>query len=84
LKTLPCIEISGLRRRVAGERVLIALTNHGGLGRLLQIGVVLEDGRLKRRGSSADASIEELLRAFAQHDRKSIEHFFSALVEHLK
>jgi hypothetical protein len=45
---------------------------------------VLEDGRLKRQGSAADASIEGLLEAFSQHDTKTIERFFNALVEHMK
>jgi hypothetical protein len=50
----------------------------------LHIGIVLENGRLKRRGSSADASIEGLLQAFSQHDTDAIERFFNALAEHTK
>jgi hypothetical protein len=79
----PCIEISGLRRRLAGGRVLVVVKDRGGFDRL-HIGIVLENGRLKRRGSSADASIEGLLHAFSQHDTDTIERFFSALLEHMK
>ena len=42
----------------------------------MHIGIVLEDRRLKRRGSSADASIEELLTAFSHHDQPEIERLF--------
>jgi hypothetical protein len=49
----------------------------------LHIGIVLEDGRLKRRGSSADASIEGLLNALSQHDTVTM-NFFNALAEHMK
>jgi hypothetical protein len=79
----PCIEISGLRRRLAGGRVLVVVKDRGGFDRL-HIGIVLENGRLKRRGSSADASIEGLLQAFSQHDTNAIERFFNALAEHTK
>lgn len=79
----PCIEISGLRRRVSSERVFVVLHEPGGFERL-HIGVVLEDGRLERRGSSADASIEELLRAFSLHDQSTIERFFNAIFDHVK
>jgi hypothetical protein len=79
----PCIEISGLRRRLGGDRIYVALQDPGGFQRL-HIGIVLEDGRLRRFGSSTDASIEELLRAFSQHDHVAIERFFSALIEHVK
>jgi hypothetical protein len=76
----PCIEISGLQRQLAGGRVLVDVKDRGGIERL-HIGILLEDGHLKRRGSSADASIEGLLKAFSLHDTQSIERFFSALVE---
>jgi hypothetical protein len=79
----PCIEISGLHRRLAGGRVFVVIKDRGGFDRL-HIGIVLEDGRLKRHGSSADASIEGLLQAFSEHDSKTIERFFSALFEHTK
>lgn len=79
----PCIEISGLRRRLAGGRVFVVIKDRGGFDRL-HIGIVLEDGRLKRHGSSADASIEGLLEAFSEHGTKTIERFFSALFEHTK
>ncbi len=80
----PCIEISGLRRKSGGgNRINVVIQEARGLNRP-QIGVVLEDGRLERRGSTADASIEELMRAFAHHDRDVIERFFNALVDHLK
>jgi hypothetical protein len=79
----PCIEISGLRRRLAGERILVVLRDPGGFGRL-HIGVVAEDGRLHRFGSSVDLSIEELLTAFSHHDHEAIGCFFNALIEHTK
>jgi hypothetical protein len=79
----PCIEISGLRRRLAGERIFVVLRDPGGFGRL-HIGVVAEDGRFDRFGSSVDLSIEELLTAFSQHDHEAIGRFFNALVEHVK
>lgn len=79
----PCIEVSGLRRRVSSERVFIVLHEPGGFERL-HIGVVLEDGRLERRGSSADASVEELLRAFSLHNHSAIERFFNALWDHVR
>ncbi len=79
----PCIEISGLRRRLTGGRVFVVIKDRGGFDRL-HIGIVLEDGRLKRHGTSADASIEGLLLAFSEHDSKTIERFFSALFEHIK
>lgn len=77
----PCIEISGLRRRLGGGRILVVIMDRGGFDRL-HIGIVREDGRLQRLGSSADASIEELLQAFSHHDTSAIERFFSALMEH--
>jgi hypothetical protein len=79
----PCIEISGLHRRIGSERVFIVLHEPNGFDRL-HIGIVLEDGRLERRGSSADASIEELLRAFSLHDQHAIERFFNAICDHVK
>jgi hypothetical protein len=79
----PCIEISGLRRRIGGGRVYVVLHEPGGFERL-HVGVVLEDGRLQRLGSSTDVSIEELLRAFTTHDREAIDRFFNALFEHVK
>jgi hypothetical protein len=79
----PCIEISGLRRRVSEERSLVVLTEPGGFRRL-HIGTVLEDDRLDRRASSVDASIEELVRAFAAHDRGAIQRFFNAHFDHVK
>lgn len=79
----PCIEISGLRRRVACDRVFVVINDRGGFDRL-HIGIVFEDGRLRRRGSTADASIEGLLESFSQHDRDTIERFFNALIEHVK
>lgn len=80
----PCIEISGLRRKMGGgNRINVVIREPRGFNRL-HIGIMLEDGRLERRGSSADASIEELLRAFSEHDRDAIERFFNALVDHLK
>jgi hypothetical protein len=79
----PCIEISGLRRRLAGERIFVVLRDPGGFGRL-HIGVVADDGRLHRFGTSVDLSIEELLTAFSQHNHEAIGRFFNALVEHVK
>jgi len=79
----PCIEISGLRRRLAGERIFVVLRDPGGFGRL-HLGVVSEDGRLHRFGSSVDLNIEELLIAFSQHDHEAIGRFFNALVEHAR
>jgi hypothetical protein len=80
----PCIEISGLRRKSGGaNRSNVVIHDPRGLNRL-QIGIMLEDGRLERRGSTADARIEELIRAFAYHDRDAIERFFNAMVDHLK
>lgn len=79
----PCIEISGLRRQVTSDRVFIVIQEPGGFAGL-HIGVVLEDGRILRKGSSVDASIEELLRAFSQHDQSAIERFFDATFDHIK
>lgn len=79
----PCIEISGLRHRVAGGRIFVVLRDPGGFGRL-HVGVVLDDGRLRRFGSGVDLNIEELLTAFSQHDHESIGRFFSSLAEHVK
>jgi hypothetical protein len=42
------------------------------------------EGRPKRLGSTADANIEGLLQAFSDQDTKTIERFFSALVEHTR
>jgi hypothetical protein len=84
LANQPCIEISGLRRKMGGgNRINVVIREARGFNRL-HIGIMLEDGRLERRGSSADASIEELMRAFAYHDRDAIERFFNALTDHLK
>lgn len=84
LATQPCIEVSGLRRRLGGgNRVNVVVGESRDFGRL-HIGIMLENGRLERRGSSTDASIEELMRAFSRHDRESIERFFNALIDHLK
>jgi hypothetical protein len=79
----PCIEISGLRRRLSRERIFVVLRDPGGFDSL-HIGVLLEDGRLRRFGNSADLSIEGLLRAFSQHDHEAIGRFFNALAEHVK
>ncbi len=80
----PCIEVSGLRRRPGGgNRINVVIREPRGFSRL-HIGIMLEDGRLERRGTSADASIEELMRAFSEHDREAIERFFNALMDHLK
>jgi hypothetical protein len=79
----PCIEISGLRRRIAADRSFVVLAEPGGF-RPLHIGTVLENDRLDRRASSVDASIEEMVRAFAAHDRDAIQRFFNAHFDHLK
>jgi hypothetical protein len=79
----PCIEISGLRHRLAGGRILVVLRDPGGFRRL-HVGVVLDDGRFRRFGSSTDLGIEELLGAFSQKDHDAISRFFSALAEHVK
>lgn len=79
----PCVEISGLRRRLGADRIFVVLDDPGGFSRL-HIGIVLEDGRLKRLSSSTDASIEELLRAFTRRDHEAIERYFNSLAELVK
>ena len=76
----PCIEF----RPGASPRKEVRCVAEPGGFRPLQIGTVLENDRLDRRGSSVDASIEEMIRAFAAHDRDAIQRFFNAHFDHLK
>ena len=82
LANLPCIEIAGLQYRTGRGRVFVVL-NQVRLQDVLEIGVVLEDGRFDRRGSTTDLSITEVLAAFSRHDHEAIDRFFSSLFEHL-
>lgn len=80
----PCIEIAGLHRKsVGGNRINVRLQEPNGFGKL-HIGIMLENGRLLRHGSSVDASLDELANAFCNHQREEIERYFNAKVDQLR
>jgi len=80
----PCIEISGLKKKMGGgNRINLDLDGSKGVGHL-QLGIMLEDQRLSRAGSTAYASIEALMRAFSNHQHDEIAKFFSATFDQLK
>lgn len=79
----PCIEVAGLQYRTGRGRVFILL-NEKRVGDVLEIGLMLEDGRFYRMGISTDLNIEKVMLAFANHDHEEIDRFFNALYEHAK
>jgi hypothetical protein len=86
LRTLarrPSIEIVGFKYRTGGGRHFVIL-NQPRPGDTQEIGVVLEDGRFTRRGSTTDLGIAEVMQAFAKQDRQAIDRFFNSLIEHVK
>lgn len=86
LRTLsrrPAIEIAGFKYRTGSGRQFV-LVNEPRPGDTPAIGVVLEDGRFDRRGSTRDLSITALMRAFGEGDREAIDRFFNSLFEHLR
>ncbi|MBL7940695.1 MAG: SAVED domain-containing protein [Flavobacteriales bacterium] len=79
----PKIEIAGLERTLERARVNILL-NKKRVNDNLEIGLVLEDGRFERRGTSTALPLEQLLEAFAAHDQAGIDLFFNKLYEEMK
>lgn len=76
----PAIEISGLRHKTDGGRVLVTL-NQVRLGERLEVGLVLEDGRFWRSSSVGDLQIEDAMGALARHDHDALGVFFNSLYE---
>jgi hypothetical protein len=86
LRTLarrPTIEIVGFKYRTGGGRHFVLL-NEPRPGDIVEIGLVLEDGRFTRRGNTTDLGIEEVMHAFGNQDREAIDRFFNSLFEHAK
>lgn len=86
LRTLaqrPAIEIVGFKYRTGGGRHFVLL-NEPRRGDKQEVGVVLEDGRFMRLGTSTDLSIEEVMLAFGMQNRDAIDRFFNSLMEHAK
>jgi hypothetical protein len=79
----PSIEIAGFKYRTGGGRHYVLL-NEPRPGDVPEIGLVLEDGRFTRRGTTTDLGIEALMRAFGEQDRPAIDVFFNSLMEHTK
>jgi hypothetical protein len=79
----PSIEIVGFKYRTGGGRHYVLL-NEPRPGDIPEIGLVLEDGRFMRRGTTTDLGVEEVMRAFGNHDLMAIERFFNSLMEHAK
>ena len=79
----PSIEIAGFKYRTGGGRHFV-LVNEPRPGDVPELGVVLEDGRFHRVGSTTDLSIEAVMRAFGAGDRNAIDRFFNSLFEHLR
>ena len=79
----PSIEVAGFKYRTGGGRHYVLL-NEPRPGDVPEIGLVLEDGRFTRRGTTTDLGIEALMRAFGEQDRAAIEVFFNSLMEHTK
>jgi hypothetical protein len=83
LSRRPSIEIAGFKYRTGGGRHFV-LVNEPRSGDVPELGVVLEDGRFHRLGSTTDLSIEAVMRAFGDADRPGIDRFFNSLFEHLR
>lgn len=86
LRTLsrrPAIEVAGFKYRTGGGRHLV-IVNEPRPGDTPEVGIVLEDGRFHRLGSTTDLGIEALMRAFGEGDRAAIDRFFNSLFEHLR
>lgn len=86
LRTLvrrPAIEIVGFKYRTGDGRHYVLL-NEPRPRDIQEVGVVLEDGRFMRRGTSTDLSVEEVMRAFGEQNRVAIDRFFNSLMEHAK
>lgn len=79
----PSIEIAGFKYRTGGGRHFV-LVDEPRPGDVPELGVVLEDGRFHRLGSTTDLSIEAVMRAFGEGDRQAIDRFFNSLFEHLR
>jgi hypothetical protein len=79
----PSIEIAGFKYRTGGGRHFVLL-NDPRPGDVPELGVVLEDGRFDRRGTTTDLGIEALMRAFGEADLDAIDRFFNSLIEHLR
>lgn len=79
----PKIEIAGLERTLERARVNIVL-NKKRVNDNLEIGLVLEDGRFERRGTSTALPLEQLMDAFAAHNQAAIDLFFNKLYEEMK
>lgn len=86
LRTLaqqPVVEVAGLQYRTGRGRIFVVL-NEARTGDVLEIGLVLEDGRFFRRGSSTDLSIQEAMEAFGRQDHEALGRFFNSLFEHVR
>jgi hypothetical protein len=83
LSRRPSIEIAGFKYRTGGGRHFV-LVEEPRPGDVPELGVVLEDGRFHRLGSTTDLNIEAVMRAFGQADREAIDRFFNSLFEHLR
>jgi hypothetical protein len=83
LSRRPSIEIAGFKYRTGGGRHFV-LVNEARPGDVPELGVVLEDGRFHRLGSTTDLGIEAVMRAFGEGDRDAIDRFFNSLFEHLR
>jgi hypothetical protein len=86
LRTLsrqPSIEVAGFKYRTGGGRHFV-LVNEPRPADVPELGVVLEDGRFHRLGSTTDLGIEALMRAFGDGDQDAIDRFFNSLFEHLR
>lgn len=83
LSRRPNIEIAGFKYRTGGGRHFV-LVDEPRPGDVPELGVVLEDGRFHRLGSTTDLSIEAVMRAFGEGNRNAIDRFFNSLYEHLR
>ncbi len=83
LSRRPNIEIAGFKYRTGGGRHFV-LVDEPRLGDVPELGVVLEDGRFHRLGSTTDLGIEAVMRAFGTGERDAIDRFFNSLFEHLR
>ena len=79
----PAIEIVGFRYRTGSGRHFVLL-NEPRPGDVQEVGVVLEDGRFMRRGTSTDLSVQEVMLAFGNQDREASDRFFNSLMEHAR
>ena len=79
----PTIEISGFQFRTGQGRLFVSpLDIRPNVNP--EIGIVLEDHRFLRLGTTADLDISKLMRAFARARRDEIDQFFSTLFEHAR